>query len=63
MKIEDVKKVIAYKKLVTFKDITFTVNSCTLRLKDREWYYTLELQDLKANSVVNALMENVEVKE
>lgn len=63
MKIEEVKKVIAYKKLVTYKDMTFTVNAVTLRLKDREWYYVLELQDLKANSVINALMKDVEVKE
>lgn len=63
MKIEEVKKVIAYKKLVTYRDINYTVNSCTLRLEDREWYYTLELQDLKANSVVNVLMKDVEVKE
>ena len=63
MKIEEVKKVIAYKKLVNYKDMTFTVNSCTLRLKDGKWYYTVELQDLKANSVIQALMENVEVKE
>lgn len=63
MKIEEVKKVIAYKKLVTFQGMTFTVNAVTLRLKDREWYYVLELQDLKANSVINALIKDVEVKE
>ena len=63
MKIEEVKKVIAYKTLVSYKGISYTVNAVSLRIKDKEFFYTLELQDLKANSVMNAFMKDVEVKD
>jgi len=60
MKIEEVKKLIANKKLVSYKDKQYTVNAVILRMINRNWVYSLELQDLKINSVVIALMEKVE---
>ena len=33
MKIEEVKKVIAYKTLVSYKGISYTVNAVSLRIK------------------------------
>lgn len=62
MKIEEVKKTIAQKTLVTYDNTDYTVTACILRLKGREWNYTLELKDLKANSVRIVPMEQTAIK-
>ena len=61
MKIEEVKKVIAQKTLVTYDNTDYTVTACILRLKGREWNYALELKDLKANSVRIVNMDKVKI--
>jgi len=61
MKIEEVKKVIAHRTLVTYDNTDYTVTACILRLKGREWKHTLELKDLKANSVRIVNMDKVKI--
>jgi len=64
MDIKDVKRVIANKTIVQYDNTDYIVTACILRLKGREWQYTLELKDLKAKaSVLIVNMESVEVKE
>jgi len=62
MDIKDVKRAIADRKIVQYNNADYIVTACILRLKGREWQYTLELKDLKANnSVVIVEIEKVEV--
>jgi len=62
MDIKDVKRVIANKTIAQYDNTDYIVTACILRLKGREWQYTLELKDLQAkNSVVIVNMESVEV--
>jgi len=61
MDIKDVKRAIADRKIVQYNNADYIVTACILRLKGREWQYTLELKDLKANnSVVIVEIEKVE---
>jgi len=61
MDIKDVKRAITDKKIVQYDNANYIVTACILRLRGREWQYTLELQDLKANnSVVIVEIEKVE---
>jgi hypothetical protein len=62
MDVKEVKEVIASRKLVTYDNTDYIVTAYILRLIDRKWQHTLELKDLKANSVRIVLMEKVEVK-
>ena len=63
MDVKEVKEVIASKKLVTYDGTNYTVTAYILRLIDRKWQHTLELKDLKSNSVRIVLMNKVEVEE
>ena len=63
MKIEEVKKTIAQKTLVTYDNTDYTVTAYILRIIKGKWQHTLELKDLKANSMRIVPMEKVEVKE
>ena len=64
MDIKQAKPVMARKTKVTFDGTDYIVTACILRLKGKEWYYQLELKELKAkNSVIIADMERVEVED
>lgn len=63
MDIKTVKEVISKRKLVTYDGTDYTVTAYILRLINGKWQHTLELKDLKTNSVRIVLMERVEVKE
>jgi len=63
MDVKEVKEVIASKKLITYDNVDYTVTAYVLRLIDRKWQHTLELKDLKANSVRIVPMEKVEVRD
>lgn len=63
MDIKEVKEVIAKRKLVTYDSTDYTVTAYILRLINGKWQHTLELKDLKANSVRIVPMEKAEVKE
>lgn len=59
MKIEQVKKYMVDKTHVSYMGYFYTITACILRIYKNQWYYQLELHDLKANSVVIASMEAV----
>ena len=63
MDVKAVKEVIANKKLVTYDNSNYTVTAYILRFNNGKLRHTLELKDLKANSVRIVPMEKVEVKE
>lgn len=62
MDIKEVKEAIASRKLVTYDNTNYTVTAYILRLIDRKWQHTLELKDLKTNSVRTVPMGKVEVE-
>lgn len=61
MDIKEVKEVIAKRKLVTYDGTNYTVTAYILRFKSK-WQHTLELKDLKTNSVRIVPIEKVEVE-
>lgn len=61
MKMSEVKKVIAEQIPVKFKDITYYTTACIMRLRNSKWVYFLELHDLKANSVIIAPLDKVDI--
>ncbi len=62
MDVKAVKEVISNKKLVTYDNSNYTVTAYILRFNGKAWQHTLELKDLKANSVRIVLMAKVEVE-
>ena len=62
MELKAVKEVIANKNLVTYDNADYTVTAYILRFNGKAWQHTLELKDLKANSVRIVPMEKVEVE-
>lgn len=63
MDIKEVKEVISNKKLVTYDNSDYTATAYILRLIDGKWQHTLELKDIKANSVRIVPIGKVEVEE
>lgn len=59
MKLTDVKHAMAHKQNVRYKETEYYITACTMRIKGNEWYYQLELHDLKANAVTIASMEDI----
>ena len=62
MDVKTVKEVISNKKLVTYDNANYTVTAYILRFNGKAWQHTLELKDLKANSVRIVPMGKVEVE-
>lgn len=68
MKLEDVNDVMVSGKIVIHEhngfSIPYKITGVITRYdKKRGWWYTLELHDLKANSITEASMEEVRVAE
>lgn len=60
MELSDVKKFMASKIHVSYGSIPYIIIGCTLRIRNGQWYYQVELQDIKApHSVVIADMSKV----
>jgi hypothetical protein len=60
MQIGEVKKYMASKTKINYKGNEYIITACTMRILNGNWYYQLELNDIKANSVIIANMEAVE---
>ena len=62
MKLEEVSKAIEQKALVECSFGKYRLTGIITRFhKKKGWYYTLELKDLKANSLVYAPLEEVRI--
>jgi len=61
MDIKTVKEALSKGKLVTYDNSNYNVTAYILRFNGK-WQHTLELKDLKANSVRIVPIEKVEVK-
>lgn len=63
MELSEVKRAIILQTVVRYDGMSYTVSGCTLKFnrKNGEWYYLLELKDLKANSVTVVPMQYVAV--
>ena len=60
MKLEEVSKAIEQNALVECSFGQYRLTGIITRFKKKKgWYYTLELKDLKANSLVYAPLEEV----
>ena len=61
MQLSDVKKAISTKQTVSYNGIDYYVSAVIMRIHhDKlEWYYQLELHDLKANAITIADMDKV----
>ena len=62
MVIESVKKAIAHQMPVTYRENEYFVTGITMRIRDGKWYYQLELHKIKANAILIADMEKVELR-
>ena len=62
MVIGSVKRAIAYQLPVTYRENEYFVTGITMRIRDGEWYYQLELHEMKANAILIADMEKVILK-
>jgi hypothetical protein len=60
MQIAEVKKHMADKTKVNYADGEYIITACIMRILNGNWYYQLELKDIKANSVIITNMEAVE---
>lgn len=63
MKIEQVKPAMSTRQPVQYAGADYYITACIMRLVNGEWRYSLELHDLRANSVTIARIEEVELKE
>lgn len=61
MKIDQVKSAMLSKSLATYCNLNYHITGCIMRICENAWYYQLELHDLKANSVIIARIEDVEI--
>jgi hypothetical protein len=59
MQIGEVKKHMANKTKINHKGNDYIITACIMRILNGNWYYQLELKDIKANSVIIANMEVV----
>jgi hypothetical protein len=59
MTLDTVKPCIAAKTHVTYRNTPYYITACIMRLQGGEWRYTLELHDLKVNSVTIANIEDI----
>lgn len=59
MKLEEVKRAMVHKEHVRYKGTEYYITACTMRIRERDWYYQLELYDLNAKSVIVVSMEEV----
>jgi hypothetical protein len=62
MNLSDVKPAIANRTAVTYNGISYYVTACVMRLCSGEWYYQLELHDLKVNSITIADLKKVNIE-
>jgi hypothetical protein len=61
MTLQEVKPAMTAQTRVIHRGIEYYITGCTMRLRGGEWYYQLELHDLRANSVTIADIKNVEL--
>jgi len=60
MQIAEVKKHMASKTKVKYAGGDYIITACIMRIRGGNWYYQLELKDVKANGVIITNMEVVE---
>lgn len=59
MTLSEVKTAISSRAPVIYRGLQYYVTACIMRYRDGEWRYSLELHDLKVNSVTIAQIEDV----
>lgn len=63
MQISEAKPAISTRAPVEYRGIDYYITACIMRLSGTEWKYSLELHDLKINSVTIADIDKVILKE
>lgn len=62
MEVKNIKKVMAYGEKVKFKGRSYILTGCILRFEENDFYYQVELKDLKADSITICRLEDIKVE-